>query len=148
MSRTFIVLLAIVLAPVAYVVGSFVLEPEPPLEIEISEKMSEQETEMAIEWLQDFRDSCPKLFTTFKEHISDARVEVWESIPYVYKKYGWDKEIFFSVQISEDSNVARGHIVTYHISRDGTPGWYTQKEEGAEVCGRTADPDGDKFVGF
>ena len=148
MSRTFMILIAIVLVPVSYVVGSAILEPEPELEIDISKSMSDREIEMATEWLQDFRDSCPMLFTKYKEHTSDARVEVWEAIPYAYEKYGWDEEVVFSVKISNESRVAPGHTVAYHISRNGTPGWYTQKAEGAEVCGRNANPDGDKFVTF
>lgn len=148
MSRTFIVLLAIVLAPVTYVVGSFVLEPEPSLEIETSENMSEQETEMAAEWLQEFRDSCPTLFTKLQPHASGARVDVWNAAEYRAEQYGWDKEVVFSVNISTESRVAGGHKVTYHISNSGTPGWVTQKSQGAEACGKTANPNGDTFVGF
>lgn len=148
MSRTFIVLLAIVLAPVSYIVGSAILEPEPELEIEISENMSDQEIEMATEWLQDFRDSCTTLFTKLKPHASHASVEVWDATAYRAEQYGWDKEVVFSVKISDESRVASGHTVTYHISNYGTPGWVTQKAQAAEACGKTANPNGDTFVSF
>lgn len=148
MSRTFIVLLAIVLVPVSYVVGSAVLEPEPDFEIDMSERMSDSEIVMATEWLQDFRDSCPTLFTKLKGHTSDASVEVWEAMPYRAEQYGWEKEVVFSVKISNDSRVASGHTVTYHISRNGTPGWLTQKSQGAEACGKNATPGSETFVGF
>lgn len=148
MSRTFILLLVIVLVPVSYVVGSAVLEPEPDFEIDMSERMSDSEIAMATKWLQEFRDSCPALFTKLKGHTSDASVEVWEAMPYRAEQYGWEKEVVFSVKISNDSRVASGHTVTYHISKNGTPGWLTQKPQGAEACGKNANPGGETFVGF
>lgn len=152
MSRTFIVLIIVILAPVAYVLGSAAVEtwndPGNTIELGVDLDLSPEEREEALALMQTFTENCPTLFGEYIDHIQNPSLTLRNHTLYRGENYGWTEEAVLSMRIAEESRVAAGHIVRYFISDTGRAGWVTDKAVGAELCGKSGDPMAHTFVPF
>lgn len=152
MSRTFIVLLIIILAPVAYVIGLPIIETwsesGKTIDLAVEENLSPEERDEALQLLEAFTESCPGLFGDHIDHIRNPAISLHHDTLYRGEQYGWTKEAVLSMKISNQSRVAAGHTVRYFISQTGTAGWVTDKSVGAKLCGKEGDPMAHTFVPF
>lgn len=152
MSRTFIVLLVIIMVPVTYVLGSAAIEtwndPGKTADLALDESLSVDEREKAVKLMQAFIQSCPMLLDRYIDKVQDLSLTYRYNTLYRSENYGWTDEAVLSMKISKDAPIAAGHTVRYFISETGNAGWVTDKLVGAELCGVEGDPMAHTFVPF
>lgn len=152
MSRTFIVLMIIILTPVAYVVGSAAVEtwnePENQVDLLVDGSISPEEREKAVLLVTRFREECPRLFTRHATDTEGMQLTYDSFTLYRGDNHGWTKEAKLTVKIKNEAQVASGHTVRYFISETGEEGWIANKYEGAELCGKDGNRGGYTFFPF
>ncbi|WP_421864323.1 hypothetical protein [Marinobacter adhaerens] len=152
MSRTFIVLMIIILTPVAYVLGSVAVEiwsePENQVDLLVDGSITPGEREKAVLLLNRFREECPKLFTSHASDIERMQLTYDDLTLYRGENHGWTQEAKLTVKIGNDSRVAPGHTVRYFISGTGEEGWVANKNEATELCGKDGSRGGYTFFPF
>lgn len=152
MSRTFIVLMIIILTPVAYVVGSVAVEtwnePENQVDLLVDGSITPVKREKAVLLLNRFREECSRLFTRHASDIEKMQLTYDDFTFYRGENHGWTQEAKLTVKIGNDSRVATGHTVRYFISETGEEGWVANKYEAAELCGKEGNRGGYTFFPF
>jgi hypothetical protein len=144
--------MAIILVPVAYVLGSAAVEtwndPGKTIDLAVDGNLSPQEQEKALQLMQAFTEHCPSLFGRYIDHIQNPTLTLQNDTLYRGENYGWTEEAVLAMKINDESRVAAGHTVRYFISRTGKAGWVTNKSVGAQLCQKEGNPMAHTFVPF
>ncbi|MEX0732838.1 MAG: hypothetical protein WED00_05655 [Aquisalimonadaceae bacterium] len=122
------------------------LSPPDELTIDVPEGLTAEEREIVTNALSKFSDTCVALFGANRHTIESFRADFRDAMPYRAERYGWDRELALDVRVAEDARIAGGHRIIYYLGDGHSPGWVTQKKEGAQLCGRTGNSGQDTFV--
>ena len=144
--------MAIILAPVAYVVGSAIFEtwnePDYEADLVVDAGITPEEREKAMLLMNRFRDDCSRLLNRHADDIEGMELTYDNFTLYRGENHGWTEEAKLTVKISNESRVASGHTVRYFISETGEEGWVANKYEAAELCGKDGNRGGYTFFPF